>query len=119
MKTTTFEKSPKMSTYLLAFVVSDLTSIKYRRQNIFARNSLTVRNDIFPAFYSEEFLKIMEQLFSYNYTLEKLDSVAMPDHGSAMENWGLILYREHYLIVETNPHPYDNYDFIGTVTHEL
>jgi hypothetical protein len=32
---------------------------------------------------------------------------------------GLILYREQYLLLETNPHPMNTYDVVGTITHEL
>ncbi|KAG5680752.1 hypothetical protein PVAND_010239 [Polypedilum vanderplanki] len=120
--TTKFNVTPKMSVYLLAFVVSDFT---YNSQGsnpthrIFSRPDHSIQNRIPNAFNSYVFLNFMQEYFNFSYELSKMDSVAMPDHGSAMENWGLIIYKEQYLISEVNPHPYQNYDVVGTISHEL
>ena len=82
-----------MPTYLLAFVISDLKSQQMMSEDIKLR--VFARPDISPMFtlpglaFSKEFLDLLEKTFSYQYdrTILKLDSVAVPDHGSAMENW--------------------------------
>lgn len=53
--------------------------------------------------------------------MEKLDQVAIPDFSAgAMENWGLITYRERALLYDDNEtsNSYRQY-IIGVVTHEL
>jgi len=83
-----------MPTYLLAFVVSDLKNqsvpLDGVQHRVFARpehvnNFLTLPGLIF----SKEYLDLLETTFSFKYDSQigKVDSVAVPDHGSAMENW--------------------------------
>jgi aminopeptidase N len=36
-----------------------------------------------------------------------------------MENWGLITYKEQYLIVEENSHPREVFDSLRVIAHEL
>jgi aminopeptidase N len=82
--------TPKMSVYLLAFVVSDLSGIPMlgeTNHTLYARADVLMETGIMGAFFSSEFLKIMESVFEFDYEIPKLDSVAVPDHGSAMENW--------------------------------
>ncbi|KAL7036524.1 hypothetical protein ACKWTF_008832 [Chironomus riparius] len=124
--TTTFKETPKMPTYLLAFVISDLKSTEVMsgdvRHRVFARQEHVNKFFSLPGLaFSKEYLNLLETTFSFQYdrTIKKVDSVAVPDHGSAMENWGLILYKEQYLILEDNPHPYDFYDVAGTISHEI
>jgi aminopeptidase N len=83
-----------MPTYLLAFVVSDLKSTSLplpgTQQRVFARPEHVDNYFTLPGFiFSTEFLGLLEKTFSFKYdsTIKKLDSVAVPDHGSAMENW--------------------------------
>uniref|UniRef100_A0A8C5VYY8 Aminopeptidase n=1 Tax=Microcebus murinus TaxID=30608 RepID=A0A8C5VYY8_MICMU len=46
-------------------------------------------------------LDFYEKYFDINYPLSKLDLIAVPDFGSgAMENWGLITYRETSLLFD-------------------
>lgn len=83
-----------MPTYLLAFVISDLKSqelttgsVKHR---VFARPEHVNKFLTFPGLaFSKEYLELLETTFDFQYdtTIGKMDSVAVPDHGSAMENW--------------------------------
>lgn len=87
---TTFGKSPIMPTYLLAFVISDLKhgmelpfdGITYR---VYTREE-HLNYTLSPTFNTYLFMNEMQKIFNFTYELSKLDSVAMPDHGSAMEN---------------------------------
>ncbi|XP_070509992.1 putative aminopeptidase-2 [Chironomus tepperi] len=123
---TTFKETPYMPTYLLAFVISDLGFQQITagnvRHRVFARPEHVSKMLTLPGLaFTKEYLDVLEKTFDFKYdaTIGKMDSVAVPDHGSAMENWGLILYKEQYLILEDNPHPYDMYDVIGTISHEI
>lgn len=84
-----------MPTYLLAFTVSDLRhySLPIPHQPI---QRIYSRPEYIEKFYtasglmfSIEFLSELELKFGMKFDekIGKLDSVAVPDHGSAMENW--------------------------------
>lgn len=103
---TTFNTTPIMSSYLLAFVVGDLhKKTGYTKSgtevNVWATvaqpsSSLDFALDI--AIRTTDFYN---DYFDTPYPLPKCDHVALPDFSSgAMENWGLITYREVALLVE-------------------
>ena len=97
---TVFDVTPvKMPTYLLAFVVSDLDYVSYPlpnpySQRIYATEKL-VQNTKSALYYSVEFLKILEEYVDFSYQLPTLYSAALPDHGSAMENYVNIINPWH------------------------
>lgn len=102
-----FEKSVPMSTYLVAFMVSDFgfeTSEKMKNNNVTFR--IWARKDALNQVeYAKEvgpkYLEYFENFFNIGYPLPKQDMVALPDFNSgAMENWGLITYREVYLLYD-------------------
>lgn len=95
-----YEETLKMSTYLVAFVVSDFHYISKGIFSIWAKPS-----SLAQANYSLEIgpkiLKYYEMFFGIKYPLPKVDMVAIPDFSAgAMENWGLITYREPVLLYE-------------------
>ncbi|XP_054632204.1 aminopeptidase N-like isoform X2 [Dunckerocampus dactyliophorus] len=104
---TRFHPTPKMSTYLLAFMVSELTSIRsaHRRVNIqiYARPEATeAGHTAYAANVTGSILDFYEKHFHINYPQKKLDQVALPDlSGAAKENWGLITYAEGVLLYQT------------------
>lgn len=124
--TTTFEKTPRMSSYLLAFVIGELHKKSARTKsgvevNIWAipaqnENTLDFALDI--ATHSIDFY---DEYFGVKYPLPKSDHVALPDFSSgAMENWGLITYRESCLLADPELTPESSRRFIATViAHEL
>lgn len=96
-KAVTFNKTPPMSTYLLAFIVGDL---KYKENNDFRipiRVYATPGNEKYADFSLEvaaKTLEFYEKTFDSPYPLPKMDMVAIPDFSAgAMENWGLVTYR--------------------------
>ena len=103
-KTLTFEKTPKMSTYLLAFVVGDL-----QKKTAFTKSGVEVsvwatraqKSELldFPLNFAVRALEFYEEYFGQKFPLSKCDHIALPDFSSgAMENWGLITYRETALL---------------------
>lgn len=126
--TTVFNTTPIMSTYLVAFIVSNFTCTSGSLIEGAYNNSVCSQND--TASTRELALEVaplsIDALNSYlniNYSseMEKLDQVAIPDFSAgAMENWGLITYRERALLYDDNEtsNSYRQY-IIGVVTHEL
>jgi len=92
---TTFEKTPMMSTYLVAFVISDYE--KYSNNETF--NVWTRYNAINSTKYAYEFGEsVLAELnewtkIPYYSKIKKMDQVTIPILGGAMENWGLVTYR--------------------------
>lgn len=92
---TIFDDTPSMSTYLLAFLISDFVSIESNKyglpQKLYVRDSAEDR----AAFGLEAGVEILQALQTYlnvEYVLPKMDQAAIPDKGGAMENWGLVTY---------------------------
>ncbi|KAJ8921510.1 hypothetical protein NQ315_003128 [Exocentrus adspersus] len=115
-----YEESLPMSTYLIAFVVSDFQCITNGKISIWAR-----RSALNQAHYGLEIaptiLEYYEKFFGIEYPLPKLDMVAIPDFsGGAMENWGLITYREPVLLYEKGVSSRSSLQRIAhVVAHEL
>lgn len=103
---TIFETSPKMSTYLLAFVTGELHSVSSKtKDGIVVSSWATVAQPTSHLSYAnDEAVKVLEffsDYFKTPFPLKKLDQVALPDFESlAMENWGLITFREVGLLAD-------------------
>lgn len=66
------------------------------------------------------FLKALENFALYDYELNKMYSAAIPDFAAgAMENWGLVTYKEQYLIGDENSHPRDVLEILKVTAHEI
>ncbi|QKX53610.1 uncharacterized protein TRUGW13939_00689 [Talaromyces rugulosus] len=97
-KAVRFNKSPVMSTYLLAFIVGELKHIETNDFRVPIRVYATMDQDIehgrFSLDLAAKTLAFYEKAFDNEYPLPKMDMVAIPDFSAgAMENWGLITYR--------------------------
>jgi len=103
---TSFQTTPIMSTYLLAFVFGELHGVKGKtKDNIEVRSWATVAQPIDHLYYANsEAIKILEffsDYFETPFPLPKFDQVALPDFESlAMENWGLVTFREVGLLAD-------------------
>lgn len=88
-----FEESVPMSTYLVAFVVSDLSRRDNGSFSVWARRD-ALRQADYALSVGPPILKYFEGYFNIPFPLPKIDMVALPDFAAgAMENWGLITYR--------------------------
>lgn len=105
---TTFEPTPRMSTYLLAFVIGDLqkqtaTTKSGVEVSVWATHAQSAESLAFPLEVAVGSIDFFDEYFGVPYPLPKADHVALPDFSSgAMENWGLITYREVALLVDKN-----------------
>ncbi|CAH8442119.1 unnamed protein product [Dicrocoelium dendriticum] len=123
-----FEDTPKMSSYLVAFAVGEFEHVE-------AHDSDKVLARVYsrPGLVSEsgrgEFaldtvcrsLPFYGDFFGIRYPLPKVDLLAIPDFASgAMENWGLVTFRERTLLVEKdNSSPSSKEAIALTISHEL
>nr|ADK11707.1 aminopeptidase N [Gastrophysa viridula] len=123
-----FEKTPTMSTYLIAFVISefDCSAEATKIGNVDHRICSRIEATATRKWAEEIGPKILASLneytqIPYNLSMNKLDQVAIPDFSAgAMENWGLVTYREAYLLwdpVESS-NRYKQY-VATTIAHEL
>ena len=97
-KAVTFNKTPLMSTYLLAFIVGELNCVETNDFRVPVRVFATPDKDIehgrFSLDLAAKTLDFYEKTFDSKFPLPKMDMVAIPDFSAgAMENWGLITYR--------------------------
>ena len=122
---TTFKTTPKMSVYLLAWVVGDLqkktaTSKTGVEVNVWSTKAHDQSNLDFALEVSTKCIDFYNEYFDTDYPLPKCDHVALPDFSSgAMENWGLITYREMALLASKNT-SINSKRYIATVIcHEL
>ncbi|XP_017028738.1 puromycin-sensitive aminopeptidase isoform X2 [Drosophila kikkawai] len=100
-----FDRTPIMSTYLVAVVVGEydyvegksddgvivrvFTPVGKREQGTFA---LEVATKVLPYY---------KDYFNIAYPLPKMDLIAISDFSAgAMENWGLVTYRETFVLVD-------------------
>ncbi|XP_044584941.1 aminopeptidase Q-like [Cotesia glomerata] len=123
---TQFEKTPLMSSYLIAFIVGDLDYLAHRenktfriwtRKNAASRGEMLLLNG-FKA------LKSMENFFGMSYQdhgFKKIDLVLIPEMMSiGMENWGIIFLKEKKFFSTENieSKQKEKNDLIN-LTHEL
>ena len=123
---TTFEKTPVMSSYLLAWVFGEMhkksaTSKSGVEVNIWATPAQPDTSLDFALDIACRAIDFFNDYFGIAYPLPKSDHVALPDFTSgAMENWGLITYREVALLAEPGTVSISSKQRIATVIcHEL
>ncbi|XP_027882505.1 aminopeptidase N [Xiphophorus couchianus] len=123
---TVFERTEKMSTYLLAFIVSDYDYIQNTidgvQIRIYARKpAIAAGQGDYALNITGPILKFFEEYYNSTYPLPKSDQIAIPDfNAGAMENWGLITYRETALLYDDAFASNSNKERIATViAHEL
>lgn len=123
---TTFDTTPRMSTYLLAFVIGDLhkksaTTKDGVEVNVWATPAQPAASLDFALDIAVRAIEFYNQYFDTPYPLPKSDHVALPDFTvGAMENWGLITYRETALLADPKLTDINSRHHIALViAHEL
>ncbi len=124
-KIVTFEPTPKMSTYLLAFIVGKFENIETKIKSGTKIRVFTTHGKKHQAKFALETaskcLQFYEDYFGIKYPLPALDLIAIPDFASgAMENWGAVTYRETALLVDEELSSTANKQWVALViAHEL
>lgn len=120
-----FKESVKMSTYLLAFIVCDFAykeshTQRGNRIRVWSRKDAINSTDLALS-VAENVLNYYEKFFNIPYPLPKIDLVAVPDFAAgAMENWGILTFRETYLLSDSaSSSAADKQDVAIVVAHEL
>ncbi|KAB5558961.1 hypothetical protein PHYPO_G00023220 [Pangasianodon hypophthalmus] len=125
---TRFEPTKRMSTYLVAFIVCEFTYTSKQKDNkdvmvrIWARkNAIEEGQGDYALNITQPILKFFEKYYNASYPLSKSDQIALPDfNAGAMENWGLVTYRETALLFDPQTSANGNKQRIATVVaHEL
>jgi aminopeptidase 2 len=106
-KAVTFNKSPLMSTYLVAFVVGELNYIETNDfrvpVRVYAPPGQNIEHGRFSLNLAAKTLAFYEKVFGIEFPLPKMDQIAIPDFAQgAMENWGLVTYRVVDLLLDEN-----------------
>ncbi len=122
--TTTFNVTPEMSTYLFAFVTGELHSKESTSKSGVAIRCWATRDQVAnTAFALKEacvHMDFYEKYYDIPFPLEKCDFVALPDFASgAMENWGLLTFREQTLLVDEDTSLGTKQYVAIVVAHEL
>ncbi len=119
------EPTPRMSTYLLAWVIGkfhgktvtnahgvEITTYAALNQNV---DAVDFANEV-----AARSLEFYDDNFGVPYPLKKLTQVALPDfEAGAMENWGLVTYRETMLLAGESATLGTKKSVALTVAHEL
>uniref|UniRef100_A0A3Q2Y010 Aminopeptidase n=1 Tax=Hippocampus comes TaxID=109280 RepID=A0A3Q2Y010_HIPCM len=123
---TTFEPTKKMSTYLLAIVISDYTHLTDTQGDILLRiwarkKALEQGQGSYARSVTRPVLEFLQFYSNISYPLRKLDQIALPDfYYGAMENWGLVTYRENKLLYSPLTSSSRNKQSTATIiAHEL
>jgi aminopeptidase N/puromycin-sensitive aminopeptidase len=99
-----FAATPKMSTYLVAFLVGDFQCSVGASDGVAIRVCSTPDKVALTPYglnVAEWVLHYYDQYFDIRYPLKKLDLIALPDfEAGAMENFGAITYRETDLLLD-------------------
>lgn len=124
-KIISFSPTPRMSTYLLAFIIGDFEYLEGQtRDGTSVRVFTTIGKKHQAKFALEVAIKSLEfynDYFNIPYPLLTLDLIAIPDFESAaMENWGAVTFRETAILVDDEKTSLSNKQWIAIViAHEL
>jgi puromycin-sensitive aminopeptidase len=120
-----FAPTPKMSTYLLAFIIGDFEHLERKTKSGVKVRVFTTPGKKGQAKFALDTtvrcLEFYESYFGIKYPLDTLDTIAIPDFESgAMENWGAITYRESAILVDDEHSSLSNKQWVAIVVcHEL
>lgn len=121
----TFDTTPRMSSYLLAFALGDLQGKTASSKNgtevgVFSTKAHNPKTLDFALDIAVRVIDFYEDYFGVRYPIPLSYHVALPDFSAgAMENWGLVTYREVYLLVDENSTVKSRQNVALVIAHEL
>ncbi|MBI2184303.1 MAG: M1 family metallopeptidase [Thaumarchaeota archaeon] len=122
-KTVSFQKTPRMSTYLLYLGVGRFEEIrdKFGSVDLVAATTLgKARKGEFALSVAKKALWFYESYFAIPYMLPKVHLIAVPEFAAgAMENWGAVTFREIALLVDSDSAVRTKKRVAEVVAHEL
>ncbi|MFD0898668.1 M1 family metallopeptidase [Loigolactobacillus binensis] len=121
-----FDTTVRMSTYLIAFAFGELqrklTTTKSGVQvGVFATKAHQTNELDFALDIAKRAIEFYEDFYQTPYPLPHSWQLALPDFSAgAMENWGLVTYREAYLVLDPDNTALEMKQRVATViAHEL
>ncbi|GAB5055392.1 M1 family metallopeptidase [Pediococcus parvulus] len=121
-----FDTTVRMSTYLVAFAFGELqskvtTTKSGVKVGVFATKAHQAKELDFPLDIAKRSIEFYEDFYQTPYPLPHSWQLALPDFSAgAMENWGLVTYREAYLVLDPDNTALDMKQLVATViAHEL
>jgi aminopeptidase N/puromycin-sensitive aminopeptidase len=122
--TVVFARTPKISSYLVAFLVGDFECVSAPSDGTSIRVCAmpgAAETGRFALSTAQYVLSYYNNYFGIRYPLAKLDMIALPDFGpGGMENFGAITYRETLLLVDEKTATLEQKkDVALTVAHEV
>lgn len=125
-KSTAFNTTPIMSSYLLAFVTGDMHCVEAKtKRGILMRSWAHKAQPAKTLNYANEqavrIIEFFEDYFDTPFPLSKCDQVALPDFEvGAMENWGLITFREAAMLTDPDNRSVSSEQLVSmVVAHEI
>ena len=122
-KVVSFQKTPRMSTYLLYLGIGKFEEIKERLGKIdviVAGTPGKARNGEFALQVAKKSLEYYQSYFGTPYVLPKLHLIGVPEFAAgAMENWGAVTFREAALYVDKNSSFATRKSVAQIISHEL
>ncbi|GGE28052.1 M1 family metallopeptidase [Streptococcus himalayensis] len=121
----TFATTPRMSSYLLAFAAGDLQGITTTTKNgtlvgVYATKAQPVGKLDFALDIAKRSIEFYEDYFGVAYPIPQSLHVALPDFSAgAMENWGLVTYREVYLLADEHSSVTSRQQVALVIAHEV
>lgn len=121
-----FQPTVRMSTYLVAFAFGELQSKMTETKSgvkvgVFATKAHQAKELDFALDIAKRAIEFYEDFYQTPYPLPHSWQLALPDFSAgAMENWGLVTYREAYLLLDPDNTSLEMKQLVATViTHEL
>ena len=125
LKRVHFQKSPRMSTYLLFLGIGDFERISTQVDGVDVGVVVTKGNAAKGQYALSQAARILHYYngyFGYAFPLPKLDLIASPGEisGGSMENWGAIFYSQKHLLFDPAYSTEDDRQYVfEVVAHEM
>ncbi|MCI1892534.1 MAG: M1 family metallopeptidase [Schleiferilactobacillus perolens] len=121
-----FDTTVRMSTYLIAFAFGEMQSKMTKTKSgveigVFATKAHKANELDFALDIAKKAIEFYEDFYQTPYPLPHSYQLALPDFSAgAMENWGLVTYREALLLLDPDNTSLETKQLVATViTHEL